>query len=279
MSLRREAGGEAARFLRVRGAALLALLALAVSATLGADLVSAHRRSRDLPLHDRVDWWADFQAFADWTRERREQSAAFFRIAYWLPPDDHHLMAAPLYNGLPYYKVGYTPAKLFGLITDSAHPQLLQQLSVRYVVTVSADTLDPKTIPLAARFGDIWVYELPSWQSRRYRLEGAGAVEELAFGSRRIALRLAGVAPGARLVLHVADHPRWEARLDGSPVPIERVPSAEPAGKPILIAVPARDGTLELRWRARAVDWAGSGLSALGLLGLLLLGTRGRRPR
>ncbi len=183
-------------------------------------------------------------------------------------------MSAPIYNGLPYYKVGYTPAKLFGRITDSASPSLLRQLSVRYVVTVSEDALDPKNIPLVKRFGDIWVYELPSWQPERHSLLGEGSVEEIEFASERMVLRLEDIAPGSRLVLHVADHPRWEARIDGARVPIERAPSAGPEARPILISVPARDGTLEIRWRARAVDWAGAALSGIALGALLLHGKR-----
>lgn len=266
---RSSAAGESGRRERALSAALLALIASAAVAMVGSDLVSAHTRSRDLPLHREVDWWPDFEAFTEWSRKQRETSSDFFRIAYYLLPDDNHLMSAPVYNGLPYYKVGYTPAKLFGRITTTAAPRLLQQLSVRYVVAVSDDALDPKRIPLVAQFGSIWVYELPGWRPQRHSLRGEGTVEELEMGDDRMSLRLVDVSAGSRLVLHVADHPRWEARLDGAVVPIERVPSAEPGGTPILMSVPARNGTLEIRWRARAADWAGAGLTLVGLLALL----------
>jgi len=264
---------------RALNAALLGVMVALATTLLGSDLVAAHVRSRALPRHAETAWWADFQDFTRWSRKQGDASPEFFRIAYWLPSDDHRLMAAPVYNGLPYYKIGYTPAKLFGLITRSADPQVLEQLSVRYLVTMASEELAGLKIPQAARFGEIRVYELPGWRKSRHHLLGEGSVEELEFGDERLVLQLDGPSAGSRLVLHVADHPRWEARIEGNLVPIERVRSADPGGKPILISVPAAEGTVEIRWRARAVDRAGLGLTLAGLAALLVQAWRSTRPR
>ncbi|MBM4371712.1 MAG: hypothetical protein FJ098_08665, partial [Deltaproteobacteria bacterium] len=211
----------------------------------------------------------DFRDFLAWSAAEWERDGRFWRIAYDLGYHDHTTMAAPVHNRTPYYKVGYTPAKLFRHAPEEASPALYRALSVRFVVT--RQPLRGPDFEEVARFGALRVLRFTGYREERWALDGPGEVEALEFGEERIRLRLEGVEPGTRLCLHVAAYPRWRARLDGHEVPLEAVP-AVPGGEPMLMELPVENGLLELDYVARGPDVLGwlATLAGLGLCALIL---------
>ena len=260
-----------------RKALLLALVLAFFSPFVRPAIMDLHgrylRTIGGLTLSRSVHYWDDYKQFLAWSLEKRKQSKEFYRISYELDRHNHMMMGAPAYNQTPYYKVGYTPAKLFKHITETTEPELYKALSVRYIVGLGplsrSDITEEKT------FGAVTVYRFNDYQPRRYTLTGPGKVEVLEFGEETIRLRLSGTGPGSKLKVHVANYPRWRARLNGEVVPITEAPVY---GKtdPMLMEVPVKDGELTFDYVMRAADWLGS-LATLAGLALLVLLTLGRR--
>ena len=227
-----------------------------------------------LTLKQSVHYWEDYKQFLAWSLEQRKQSKEFYRISYELDRHNHMMMGAPAYNQTPYYKVGYTPAKLFKHITETTEPELYKALSVRYVVALGS--LNRADITEEKRFGALTVYRFNDYQPRRYTLTGPGKVEVLEFGEESIKLRLSGTGAESKLKVHVANYPRWRARLNGEVLPIGEAP-AFGTSDPMLMEVPVKDGELEFDYVMRGADWLGTlaTLAALVVLTLLILGGRG----
>ena len=211
----------------------------------------------------------DYLAFLEWSREQWDDSEVFYRIAYELDYHDHTMMAAPVHNRTPYYKIGYTPAKLFKHAPEESGAGLYRALSVKYVVTRRSkrgSDWDP-----VARFGRIRVYRFDRFDADRWRLDGPGTVDAVEFGEERIHLALSGTEPGTRLRLHVGNHPRWRVRMNDELLDVDEVP-AVPGGPPMLMEVPVEDGDLVIEYVTRVPDALGwvATLLGLGLCGLLL---------
>jgi hypothetical protein len=215
----------------------------------------------------------DYQDFLEWSRAAWDDSAVFYRIAYELDYHDHTMMAAPVHNHTPYYKIGYTPAKLFKHAPEESGDGLYKALSVRYVVT--RRTKRGPAWDEVARFGRIRVYRFTRFDADRWRLDGPGTVDAVAFGEERIHLSISGTAPGTRLRLHVGNHPRWRVRMNGETVDVDEVP-AVPGGPPMLMEFPVEDGDLVVEYVTRTPDALGwlATLLGLALCGLLLAASR-----
>lgn len=221
--------------------------------------------------------WADYQRFLAWSRARAASEHGFFRIAYVADYNDHFFAAAPLANGVPALKLGFTPCTNFIHKPDQADPELYRVLSVKYVVTRGADP-GPRT-RLLERFGPIAVYAFEDYRAQRWTLQGPGVVRELAFDPERggVRLQVSGAAPSSRLILHLANYANWRARLvDGPALPIS---TAGLGRQPIFVAVPARNGTITLEYAWPAVNVVGSLLSWLAVALLLLIGVAPLRRR
>ena len=226
-----------------------------------------------LLLKRSVHYWDDYKKFLDWSAKKRAKSKEFYRISYELDRHNHTMMGAPAYNRTPYSKVGYTPAKLFKHITETTERELYQALSVRYVVSLGGLYRDDVTEE--ASFGSVTVYRFNHYRPQRYTLTGPGTVEVIEFGEERIRLRLNSTGPGSRLKVHVANYPRWRARMCGEVVPISEAPVYGQTD-PMLMEVPVKDGILEFDYVMRAADWLGALATAGGLAVLLLLALGGR---
>ncbi len=213
--------------------------------------------------------WDDYQRFLSWSKELGERQGKkpqeLVRIAYVRPYNDHFFAAAPVYNHLPAYKVGFTPCTNFIHKPDTADPNLYRMLQVKYVVSIG--TQRGRDLRLAKRFGAIHVYENLGYSPKRYTLIGPGTVKVAAFEPERVRLVVSGAGPDSRLVLHRANYPNWSATVDGRPLPIE---TAALETHNIFIGVPAKNGTIELRYRWPAVNVVGS-LISWAAIGLLLL--------
>jgi hypothetical protein len=220
--------------------------------------------------------WADYERFLSWSRRLRQRERGFYRIAYVRPYNDHFFAAAPVFNGTPAYKVGFTPCTTFVHKPDVASPELYRVLSVKYVVTLGQGA-GPRT-ERVKRFGPISVYRFLDYSSQRYTLRGPGQVRVERFDPEggQIQLVLSGTNESSRLILHQAPYPNWKASLDGRPLSLE---TAELARQRVFGAVAARDGLLTFRYGWTPIDVAATVLSWIAVVVLLLVFVeRLRRP-
>ena len=206
--------------------------------------------------------WSDYQAYLRWSADVRQQSEGFYRIAHMLAPHDHRLMAAPMVNHTPLLKIGYTPASMYAARADHDVTDVLEQASVRFVLT--DHPLTDRRLTLAQRFGALRVYALTDYSPSRVTLFGGGLVEVRRFDEEAIVLRVQGSDPAGRIVLHMGNFPRWVASINGRETPTQNAPLWRD-GPNYALALPARDGLIVLNYVARGVDLAGTWLSAAGL--------------
>jgi len=228
-----------------------------------------------LVLKKSVHYWDDYKRFVQWSAQKRASSSQFYRISYELDRHNHLMMGAPAYNQTPYYKVGYTPAKLFKHVTETTEDPLYRALSVAYVV--SLHPLSRPNLKLETRFGSVWVYRFTDYRPQRYTLTGPGQVEVKEFSEERIHLKLSGTGPASRLRVHVANYPRWRARQDGRTLAIREAPVYD-TSYPMLMEVKVGDGDLVFEYVVRGADAAGSLASVLGIGIVVLLVLVERRP-
>ena len=259
-----------------RGAVALAALGLGLG-LLGwqAPALRAHLATLDLPTAGSAGLWSDYQALNAWVRDYKAEHPGWWRIAYEGREHDQFFWSAPVYNGVPGYKPGFTCCRIFGQVPQGQDDALYRALSVRLVVSqgqVERPGLEP-----VAQFGELNAYRFEDFQADRWTMEGPGTVEVLAFDPDHIHLRLAGADATSRLRLHVAGFSRWSATMNGSPVTIG-AGEPSPGQRPILMEVPVTDGDLVLRYRRQLVDWLGMALSLLAAAGLGWLLWRGRWP-
>ena len=210
--------------------------------------------------------WRDLQAFFDWSRAAKRSTADFYRIAYKTHPHHHTFTLSPIFNQTPIYKVGYTSTQIFRSFPMSMEPELLEALSVKYMVADS-DIKDPSLV-LDRTFGQLRVYRFTRYHPQHpFTLIGGGQAELVRFDPELIQIKLHGTTPDTRLKLHVNSFPRWEATLNGHHLPISPA-TAYGMEYPFLMEVPAGDGDLVFRYQRRAIDWAGLIVSWLAMIGL-----------
>jgi hypothetical protein len=227
-----------------------------------------------LSLKRSIPYWNDYQEFLRWSAQARARSEGFYRISYELDRHNHLMMGAPAFNRTPYYKVGYTPARLFKHVVETTEEPLYKILSVKYVVSLGP--LFRPNLVEEIRFGSIFVYRYKDYRKERYTLSGPGSVEVKEFSEEKIHLTLRGTSPSSRLKVHVANYARWRARLNGEVVPISEAP-VYGTTYPMLMEVAAKDGELVLDYVSRPVDWIGALATLFGLGGVVVLVLAGRR--
>jgi hypothetical protein len=238
---------------RWTGRALGAALGLAL-------LVPGWRQFYDTQIEKTIigeeerEYFADFQKMSEWTRALRLSSNEHYRVAYHMPLHEHLSTLAPVLDGSLMYKVGYTPVQIYDKVPMTDEPELLEALSVKYVV--SAYPLNLPTLTEEKRFGELRLYRFLNFRADPFSLVGPGSGELLEFSPERVRIRLSDTGPDTWLKIHVASFDRWQASSEGEVLPIRTVPVFG-AEYPVLMEVPARNGVIELDYVYRAVDWAG----------------------
>ena len=213
--------------------------------------------------------WKDYEEAAAWLRGQAPDE--WWRLAV---VDSEHAHDLFLLAGLverPTVKIGFTPAENYRFRLERTDYELLHRLGVRYLVSKNKRT--HRLLDEPQRFGSLWVHPFKDPGLAPYELSGGGEVELEAFADEWLALRLSGTSEKGRLKILVGYHPRWEARLDGTPVALREVPYKGKEHSLHVLETDAKDGLLELRFRPQAVDRVAtaSGWAALLLLGLLAL--------
>ncbi len=241
-----------------------------------APALRAHLASLDLPTAGSAGQWRELQQLNAWVREQDAEHPGFWRIAYEGAEHDQFFWAAPVGNGRPGYKPGFTCCRIFGLIPEGREPALYRTLGVRLVV--SQGPADGPGRTLLQQIGALYAYEIEDFDPERYTLLGPGKVEVERFEAGHIRLALRDTTPDTRLRLHVAHFPRWQARMNGEPVAIDVGPPAT-GMRPILMELPVQDGDLVLRYRRQAIDWLGMLVSLLAAAACGWLLWRRRGPR
>lgn len=240
------------------GAALLVALSLG----LARDAAQASSDRDSLPMQDQSPTWPATQRWLDWSKTAWAARSDFYRVALLLSPHDHRLMASTLVNHTPLLKMGYTPAHSFSLSPDRPSRGLFRAASVRWLL--SDHVVQDEQAKLVEDWGAYKLYEFTGYRPERYTLEGPGYVEQLTFEDERAAFRLRGTSPDSRLLLHVADFPRWRALMNGQEVLITAAPLWE-GGYDLGMSVPVRDGILVFDYVRRPVDIMATALSVAGV--------------
>jgi hypothetical protein len=211
-------------------------------------------------------YWADMEHAFAWAKAQRALEPGHYRIAYKMHPDDHTSTLAPVYGGGLSFKIGDTASQIFDGVPMTDGPEMLEALSVRYVV--SGTPLPEPLFTLERSYGALGVYRFNRFDPDPFRLIGPGQAELLELSPERLRVRLSGTTGESRLRLHVAAYERWRVAVDGRELPITTVAVAG-AEDPILMEVPAAAGELSLEYGDGLVDRAGVWLT-LGALPLLL---------
>ncbi len=251
------------------GAALAGLLLVG-----GYVALSAIQKGKNYVGQDERKHWKDFPALLDWTRQERASTDEHYRIAYEMWRGDHLSTIAPVFDHTLMYKVGSTPTQIYDKIPMTHEAQLLEALSVKYLV--SSYPLNWPTMELERQFGELWVYRFKRYRPEPFLVLGAGQAELLEFSPERLRIRLSGTSRESRLRIHVASYDRWQATSGGEVLPISTVPALG-IEYPMLMEVPARDGELVLDYVYRAPDWLGLLLSLGALPGFALAAWGNRR--
>jgi hypothetical protein len=209
---------------------------------------------------------ADYESLITWARQQREREPDFYRIAFSASSLELLETASPMVTRTPIYIDIGTSAQQFGVFPADIDPEMLQALSVKFIVSdhplYGSSFIEEKT------FGGLRVYRFRDYRKERFSISGPGSAEQLAFGPDRIRLRVDGAGPDTRLKLHVAAYERWEATQAGQTLPIQSA-TVTPQEYPVLMEVPVQSGVVEFRFVRRGVDWLGFGLTLL-TVGLVL---------
>lgn len=212
--------------------------------------------------------WDDMAAATAWLDEHLDDDE-FQRIAVLDGKHVHELVNIPEMLGVPFVKVGFTPAENYREKTETLDYDFLRRIGVRYLV--SRGPKSNKHIEEAARFGRVRVYRVrdPIWEP--FELTGPGNAELVSFEDERIVLRVRDSEPESRLLVYVGTYPRWTARVGDEELPVV----SRALGRSGIngMEVPAREGDIVLEFRPRRVDRAAAaaGWSGLALLALLAL--------
>lgn len=257
-----KAGARAAKHGR-RVAVTLAVLALLPVAYPTARALYMGQVFKVVQTPNEAKYWTDLSQVLDWTNAQRRSSKDFYRVAYALPMHDHLSGIAPMFDRTMMYKIGYTPAGIFNRFPMSGEPELLEALSVKYLVSEYAMGADD--FALERTVGQLKVYRFNRYRPEPFQVIGQGHGSLLGFEAEDVRIRVSGVDAASRLKLHVASFPAWRATLDGAELPISTV-TVHDGEYPMLMEVPvAHDGLLELRYVRRFVDWLGFGVSVATL--------------
>ena len=142
------------------------------------------------------------------------------RVALYNPSDHRHclLLAVPWLER-PFFKVGYTPATVFGGKFSTQDPRMLGHLGVTAVLMDAPASGPLAGLPVLARWGRFEVRKVRPLPRVSTSTPGAAA-EVLSWEDEAVRLRLAG-PESTEVLLWMGWAPEWEATREGQVVPLE----------------------------------------------------------
>jgi hypothetical protein len=190
------------------------------------------------------------------------------RVAFLTSFHEHGAIDIATSLTRPVYKTGFTPCSNYLYKMRSGSPSLLEQLSVRWVVSTKDKA--EKVFEEEARFGRYRLYRFTRFDVNPLVVKGSGEVTLVRFDDEEIVVD-AGPDAGGFLRLPVSWFPRWTATRDGASVPLEAW--AHPADKKRtgFISAPLAPGRTIFRFERSDLDRYAPLLLPLGLLFVLLL--------
>jgi hypothetical protein len=207
------------------------------------------------------------QQFIAWTREALNP-LEFGRIAHGFDFNDHDLTDLGIDVPYPFYKVWPTPTGHFKYDINDSSGEAFRAVNVRFALAKQA--IDRPDFTLEKIFNQkLWLYRFRDWNPQPFQIDGTGQVELIRFDAEEIRLRADQTASG-RLRLNVSYFPKWQATLDNAVIPIRPVslPGIANSG---FMETELRPGEYRFRFRRSWTDYAGTGLSLVGLGGCLFL--------
>ena len=166
----------------------------------------------------------DYRAFLAWAAETRANTDEPYRIAFDANRNLHWFMDSPVETRTGSYKVGFTPGDNFVHKPESRHPEVLDRLGVRYVVSLRRG--DRALRNEVERFGDIRVVERRKAEHAIARLDGSGSLEIVDDDPEtgHVVVRVSDADADSLLTFNIAGYPRWELRHEGQPAEWQEFP-------------------------------------------------------
>ncbi|MFL5357507.1 hypothetical protein [Archangium sp.] len=142
------------------------------------------------------------------------------RLALYSPsPHSHCLVLAVPWLERPFFKVGYTPATVFGGKFSTTNPLMLGRLGVTAVLMDASASGPLGGLPVLARQGRFEVREVRPLPRVGAVTPGAQA-RVLSWEDEAVRLRLTGPEP-TEILLWMDWAPEWHATREGQEVPLE----------------------------------------------------------
>jgi len=191
------------------------------------------------------------------------------RVAFLTSFHEHGVIDIATSLTRPVYKTGFTPCSNYLYKMRSGSPALLDQLSVRYVVTTK-DRAE-KVYEEEKRFGRYRLYRFTRFDPNPLVVKGSGEVSLVSFSDEEIVVDASAEAKGY-LRLPVSWFPRWTATRDGEVVPLEAWSHPSEKERTGFISAPLAPGRTTFRFERSQLDTFAPLLLPLGLILVLLLG-------
>jgi len=221
-----------------------------------------------------LQWASKSESYAN-----LKQAAAFInrmdrrqigRVAVKAYRHDHLMAMFPVLTGLPIFKSGFTPQNNTLYKVESEDPAVWRETGVTHALTEGP--MNRPDFTELGRFGRLFLYRIENADPASARLEGPGELSVLEDRPERLVVELRGTSAESRLTIRRARYALWRARINGEPVEI--LPH-NLSDQPLMMEIAAREGRLELEYRAGFFEWAGGIISLLALLLFVALGLSG----
>ncbi|MFH1738388.1 MAG: hypothetical protein ABIH23_05225 [bacterium] len=178
----------------------------------------------------------------------------------------------------PYGMVGpyYVSTVLLDTRPYQLNEDLLQLGNIKYILArmdQDAEQIEALSeLTLLAEFGTIKVYEWQDWEGKSYRLDGDGSVTLTQNEPWHVQFRISDVREPTVLWIGISRYRKWTMTLNGETIPpleVENSPEHPEIGK--FLCARVHNGTLDIHYRAQAIDRFAQIASVTGIIVFVVL--------